>query len=270
MELTKTNEKAMRVAMEIARVGSLLWEKGWAESGAGNISMDVTGFYGGISSDFRKLPKIPLKKTYKKLAGKYILITKKGSRMRDLAMEPGKNICIVKVGNKGTDYQLLFENEDNPNQPSSELSTHLAVQELLASGKSDEKAVLHTHPHELLSLTHIPEFRDEKRLNHLLWSMHTETVYFLPDGIGYVPYHMPGSAEIAEATYKALKKHRVVLWEKHGCLATGRDVVEAFDRIDILAKSARIYFICKNAGFTPEGLSDKQIAQIRRAIGKIY
>ena len=270
MQLLKLNEKAQRVGQEVARAGALLWEKGWAESGAGNISLNMTDIFGGISMDFRKPPKIPLRRVYKKLAGHFIMVTKKGSRMRDLANNPAENVCLVKVGRNGDEYQLLFEDMDHLNEPSSELATHLAIQELFISEKKGQKAIVHTHPHELLSITHIPEFKNEEALNKLLWSMHTETVYFLPEGIGYVPYHLPGSEEIAKATYKALKKHRVILWEKHGCLATGKDVAEAFDRIDLLAKSAHIYFICKNAGFTPEGLSDKQIQEIRNSIGKIY
>ncbi len=270
MQLIKLNDKVQKVGQDLARVGALLWEKGWAESGAGNISLNMTEQFGGINLDFRKPPKMPLDRVYKKLAGHFIAITKKGSRMRDLAINTADNLCMVKIGRNGTEYQLLFEDKDHPNEASSELLTHLAIQELLLEQNRGEKAVVHTHPHELLAITHIPEFKNEKALNKLLWSMHTETVYFLPDGIGYVPYHLPGSAQIAKATYKALKKHRVIMWEKHGCLAIGKNASEAFDRIDILAKSARIYFICRNAGFTPEGLSEKQIAEIRNAIGKIY
>ena len=38
----------------------------------------------------------------------------------------------------------------------------------------------------------------------------------------------------------------------------------AFDTIDILSKAARIYFLVKQAGFEPEGLTDGQLAEIRR------
>ncbi len=83
-------------------------------------------------------------------------------------------------------------------------------------------------------------------------------------GVGLVPYCVPGSEELAQTTIKALEKHDVVLWEKHGCLAIGTDMLETFDRVDILNKAARIFFTCKNAGLDPEGLSDAQLNELER------
>ena len=56
---------------------------------------------------------------------------------------------------------------------------------------------------------------------------------------------------------------RVVLWEKHGCLAVNQTLTEAFDDLDLLAKSARIYFLCKSTGTEPQGLTPAQIEEIR-------
>ena len=35
--------------------------------------------------------------------------------------------------------------------------------------------------------------------------MHPETIMFIPDGVGFVPFNLPGSAEIATETVKTLK-----------------------------------------------------------------
>ena len=43
----------------------------------------------------------------------------------------------------------------------------------------------------------------------------------------------------------------------------GEDVLDAFDKIDIMSKSARIFFMVKQAGFEPEGLSDKQLSELK-------
>ncbi len=94
--------------------------------------------------------------------------------------------------------------------------------------------------------------------------MNPETKIIIRKGVGLVPYRVPGSDELAQATIKALEKHNVVLWEKHGCIAIGADVLEAFDRVDILNKAARIFFMCKNAGLDPEGLSDAQLDELER------
>lgn len=131
---------------------------------------------------------------------------------------------------------------------------------------SGEKVVTHTHASELIALTQVKEYCDEERLNKLLWGMHPETMVFVPKGIGLVTYLAPGTDLIADKTLEALEKHDVAIWEKHGIFAIGKDIIETFDVIDILAKSARIFFLCKNAGLEPEGLTDKQLEELKNII----
>jgi rhamnulose-1-phosphate aldolase len=123
---------------------------------------------------------------------------------------------------------------------------------------------MHTHAHELVTLTHAKEFCDQKILNKLLWSMHPETVIFVPQGVGFVPYILPGSVEIAIKTVKSLQEHNVVVWEKHGVLAIGKSVADTFDVIDILAKSAGIFFLCRSANIVPDSFTDEQLAELRK------
>lgn len=91
-------------------------------------------------------------------------------------------------------------------------------------------------------MSHNPEFLKKDVLTRLLWSMIPETKAFCPRGLGIVPYMMPSSVELADATIKALDEdYDVVMWEKHGVFAVAPDVMEAFDMIDTLTKSAIIY-----------------------------
>ena len=92
--------------------------------------------------------------------------------------------------------------------------------------------------------------------------MHPEVKICIPDGVGIAPYRCPGSEELADVTVTALQKHRVILWEKHGCAAVAADIAEAFDLIDIMEKAASIFFISKSSGYMPQGISDKQLAEI--------
>jgi rhamnulose-1-phosphate aldolase len=55
------------------------------------------------------------------------------------------------------------------------------------------------------------------------------------------------------------------MWEKHGVFAKGLDTMDAFDQIDVLSKSAKIYIAARQMGFEPEGMSDEQMAEITRA-----
>ena len=54
----------------------------------------------------------------------------------------------------------------------------------------------------------------------------------------------------------------MVLWEKHGVFAQGLDVMDAFDQIDVLSKSAKIYVNSKSMGFEPEGMSQEQMKEM--------
>ena len=81
----------------------------------------------------------------------------------------------------------------------------------------------------------------------------------VPLGLGIVPYEIPGTLDLARATIQRLEQHDVVFWEKHGILATGADIVDCFDVIDTLNKSAQIYLFARQAGFEPEGMTWKQL-----------
>ena len=101
-------------------------------------------------------------------------------------------------------------------------------------------------------------------LTKLLWSMIPETKAFCPLGLGIVPYNVPGSNAMACGTLEELEEYDVVMWEKHGVFAMDKDVVAAFDQIDVLSKSARIYIAARTMGFEPDGMSDEQMQELTR------
>ena len=59
-------------------------------------------------------------------------------------------------------------------------------------------------------------------MGKILWSMIPETLAFAPLGLGIVPYELPGSVKLAEATLEQIKDYDVVMWEKHGICAVAR------------------------------------------------
>jgi rhamnulose-1-phosphate aldolase len=92
-----------------------------------------------------------------------------------------------------------------------------------------------------------------------------ETKAFCPRGLGIIPYELPGSVNLAEATIRELDDYDVVMWEKHGVFAVDVDIMSAFDQVDVLNKSALIYVAAKSMGFTPDGMTDEQMAEMTRA-----
>ena len=71
--------------------------------------------------------------------------------------------------------------------------------------------------------------------------------------------------KLAEETVRQLDDYDVAMWEKHGVFAIDTDIMQAFDQIDVLNKSALIYIASKNMGEEPEGMSDEQMAEMTKA-----
>jgi rhamnulose-1-phosphate aldolase len=149
--------------------------------------------------------------------------------------------------------------------PTSEVPAHLSVHNYLLEKGSPYRASLHTHPIELIALSHNKTFLEKDVATRTLWSMIPETKAFCPRGLGIIPYELPGSVNLAEATIRELDDYDVVMWEKHGVFAVDVDIMSAFDQVDVLNKSALIYVAAKSMGFTPDGMTDEQMAEMTRA-----
>ena len=264
MKRIDNKELDLRVEV-IAEVAGYLWERGWAERNGGNISVNVTGL---CAAEAAALPALDgpraLPKPLPHVAGGCFLVTGTGRRMRYVASRPLENIALIRVAADGASYEIVA---DEAVHPTSELPAHLSIHDYLVGAERPERAVLHTHPIELIAMTHNPAFLDKDVLTRLLWSMIPETRAFCPKGLGIVPYTLPGSQLLADRTIELLDEYDVVMWTKHGALAVGTDLIEAFDQIDVLSKSARIYESARSMGFVPTGMSDAEMQELKEVFG---
>ena len=248
---------------KIAEVAGYLWQNGWAERNGGNITVNVTDF---VDDEIKALPAISEVKqigtTLPALKGCYFFCKGTGKRMRDLARWPMENGSVIRILDDCSSYVIIA---DNLVVPTSELPSHLSVHARLIEKGSSYKATIHTHPIELIAMSHNKKFMGKDVLSNLLWSMIPETKAFCPLGLGIVPYQLAGSLKLAEETLKELEDYDVVMWEKHGVFAKGLDVMDAFDQIDVLSKSAKIYIDAKCMGYEPDGMSKEEMAEMTRA-----
>jgi rhamnulose-1-phosphate aldolase len=256
------NEASGKIIDETAEVAGFLWQRGWAERNAGNISVRMDAEDVGESYSSQNDLIFQLTKRFQEIGGNLFLVTGKNTRMRDVAARPMENMLIIRLTDDGTGYYILSPACETSLHPTSELSAHLDIHSMIARGKTQQRVVMHTHATELVALTHIKELCNEHQLNKVLWGIHPETKVFVPAGAGFVPYVLPGTTSIGEATVRVLEKHDIALWEKHGVFAIGRTPSETFDLIDIMAKSASIYFLCRSAGVEPAGLTDSQLDEL--------
>ena len=266
MESILTNRPALAAEVEkVAETAGYLWQKGWAERNGGNITINITEH---VDDEIRQLPPIsdvmPIGVTLPCLRGCYFYCKGTNRRMRDLSRRPMDNGAVIRILDDCASYVIIA---DRPVLPTSELPSHLCVHNYLLSVGSPYRASLHTHPIELVAMSHNRRFLEKDVATELLWSMIPETKAFCPRGLGIVPYQLPGSVELAEATIRELSDYDVVMWEKHGVFAVDTDITAAFDQVDVLNKSALIYMAARNMGFEPEGMSREQMRGLTEAFG---
>ena len=255
------------VLEQIREVAQYLWEKGWAERNAGNISINLTAEIKAMGIDSRQFPFVEDDRMLSDLAGNSFFFTGSGLRLRDLARgEDGleRNGCVLTVSADGKGYHIIWGGKDREDiKPTSEIRSHLNIHLDLLRRNSDHRVVLHTHAIELLALTHSKEHcKDSAQISKLLWSMLPEVRAFVPRGIALLPYRLPSSDALAKLTVEALREHDVALWSKHGVIATGADMLQTFDFIDVANKGAIIVLMCLSAGYAPVGMTDEEMQEL--------
>ena len=115
----------------------------------------------------------------------------------------------------------------------------------------------------LTYLSHIPRYQDEKYLNRQLLRWQPETIVNLPEGIGFIPFRIPGSAELMAANVECLRTHRIVIWAKHGVMARSDvSVKRAADRVEYAETAAKYEYLNLRVGEIGEGLSPDEIRSI--------
>ena len=221
-----------------------------------------------LSEEEKALPalvsSIPLQEAMTALCGHVFYVTGTGKRMRYVAKDPFANGSLIRIAADGKSYDILAE---QPIPPTSELPSHLLMHNFLRAKGRDNRVVLHTHPTDIIGMTHCKSFLDSEKITRTLWSMIPECRIIVPKGVGIVPYEIPGTLALAHATIRQLEEHDVVFWEKHGILAVGEDLIECFDAIDTLSKSAQIYFSARMTGYEPEGMTEQQLDDLVPAFG---
>jgi rhamnulose-1-phosphate aldolase len=253
------------VLLEDVRLTSeRLWAKGWAEKNAGNLSVNASHcvpFAPRTPKDASGRLVVP----QPSLARERFLVTGTGVRFRDLAGDPASGAFLVQITEDGSGYHLLLGRSDTGWAPTSELPSHLMIHSILKRAGGKEKAVLHTHPTELIALTHLPDLPKGREFTSMLWGMLPEVKMYLPGGARLVPYAMPGSRALAEATCGVFREGaEAAVWEMHGVMTVGAGPSEAFDTADVVNKAAQVYLLARAAGRKPKGLDSARLAEIEK------
>jgi len=120
-------------------------------------------------------------------------------------------------------------------KPSIETEMHLAIYRK----KKDVLAVVHAHPVFASLFTAI-----KAKINTNLTS---EAKAILGDPL-LVRYAVMGSRALAEVAAENIMKSDILLLENHGILTTGSNVLQAFDKIEVLENAAKMTLMTEMTG----------------------
>lgn len=87
--------------------------------------------------------------------------------------------------------------------------------------------------------------------------------------ISVIPWLVPGSNEIGEATAAKMKETRLVVWPQHGIYGSGKDMDETFGLIETAEKAAQIYTIVMAQGGIKQTLEDDNLKLLADAFGVV-
>lgn len=79
----------------------------------------------------------------------------------------------------------------------------------------------------------------------------------------FVPYALMGSADLAQVTAEHSSDADVLLLENHGILTTGKTLLSAFDKLEVLENAAKMTLIVELTG-KKKGLSPSRLRELDR------
>ncbi len=244
------------------------WLKGWDERNGGNLTLrldesDIAPF----QAEFYPQPcYIALSQPMPQLANTPFIVTGSGKFFRNVQLCPAANLGIVQVDSDGAGYHILWGLTDDA-VPTSELPAHFLshCERITATGGKD-RVVMHCHATNLIALTYVLE-NSTALFTRKLWEGSTECLVVFPDGVGILPWMVPGTDEIGQATAQEMKKHSLVLWPFHGVFGSGPTLDEAFGLIDTAEKSAEVLVKIYSMGGMKQTITREQLIALGKRFG---
>jgi rhamnulose-1-phosphate aldolase len=237
-----------------------------SEGAAGNISVCLR-WPMEPRTRFPQVDEIELPQAVPELAGATFLVSGSGRRLREIIDDPTANIACIVVNEGGRTGKIYTSYHRHFAIVTSEFNSHLAVHyDQMVSTATNFHAVIHAQPLHLTYLSHIPRYQDAQYLNTHLLRWQPETIINLPEGIGFAPFKLPGSPSLMAANVELLRKHRIVVWAKHGVMARSDvSVKRAADRVEYAETGAKYEYLNLAVGEIGEGLSPDEVRTICKA-----
>ena len=263
------NQPFMRGFIRLCNDG---WLQGWHERNGGNLTYRMTTaeveaarpfFYDNPSSW------VAMGVQADNLAGSFFVTTGAGRYMRNVELDPARNVGIVEINRAGDAWRLVWGLRDG-GKPTSEFASHFMNHSVrVAASRGTCRVLYHAHPESVIALTKVMPL-DARTITRALWKAMTECVMLFPAGVGVTGTMVPGGIELARATGELMKTYEAVIWANHGLFCSGPDFDSAFGLMHAIQKAASIHgqalMMNGGSGEFANTISDDDL----RAIGRAY
>jgi rhamnulose-1-phosphate aldolase len=259
---------------QMGEVGRRLSEIGATEGAAGNISVCVRRSL-EVREIFPQVTNVELPVPAPNLRNATLIVSGSGRRLREIADSPTANLACIIVDPDGATGRMFTSPEAKFKRVTSEFNSHLAVHhDQMRSRPIDLHAVVHAQPRHLTFLSHIPKYQEQTYLNTSLMRWQPETIINIPEGIGVLPFLLPGSKHLMIETMLCMRDHRVVVWSQHGAMTRADgSIAHALDLVEYVETAAHyetlnLYSGEASTGIEPRHLRD--IAEMWNVKQKVY
>ena len=243
------------------------WLQGWHERNGGNLTYRLTKEeVAEMKPFFNETPGpwVNMGVTGENLAGEYFLSTGSGKFFRNVILDPEDSICVVEINEKGDSYRIMW-GLVNGGRPTSEFPSHFMNHSVrVAATNGACRVIYHAHPANIIAMTFVLPLTD-REFSRALWKAATECPVVFPDGVGVVPWMVPGGADIALATCEKMKSYDAAVWAHHGLFASGPDFDITFGLMHTIEKAAEIWVLAKSTGLPElQTIQDDELRAIAR------
>ena len=232
--------------------------QGWHERNGGNLSYRLTPEEAAAVKALNPTPKrdwLPIGTEVPGLAGELFLVTGTGRHLRHVALDPEENICVAELDGVGERYRILWGLRSG-GRPTSEFGPHLMNHEVcVARTAGRQRVIYHAHPVNLIAMTFVLPLTD-RDFTRALWEVMTECPVIFPEGVGVVPWMVPGGRAIAIETSKLMKSYNIAVWAHHGLFVSAENFGEAFGLMETVEKAAEIWMKVQSSGLPKRSCID--------------
>ena len=163
----------------------------------------------------------------------------------DKGEQTKENVGIVTMEGENLTKDLKLSIETN---------LHLAIYK----ARKDVSAIVHAHP---VTATFFCAAKEYELNTHL-----TAEAYAVAGDVVKIPYALMGTKELAELTAEKMRFFDCGLMENHGVITVGKDLLSAFDRMELLENAAKQTIMAYT--IAAKSLSKEQLDELDHYAGR--